>query len=336
MTVDDRRNILSQALLGTVDSGRQAWLAERRTGIGGSEAAAVLGLSKFDTPVTVWMNKTGRSAPKKTTLRMAFGSINEEDVADMYTIVTGRKVQRYNRMVHRGCLLGNFDRLVIPDGAKVAAHMGEVRTDTLLECKCSDSDWGGEVPLYYQIQVQHYMGLEPRLLHADVACYFRMKDEFRVFRVERDDKTIAYMQERLAEWWDRHVVHDRIPEPVNGADCRLLWERSTKGSKVTATAEIKEKLDGFNALKLAERNAKKEAELLKNDIEAFMKDNEVLVDAAGKPLATWRSGAEKTVTAVDWELVAKSLGATPEALNAAIDRFTTTETKVGDRRFLAK
>lgn len=336
MTVDDRRNILSQALLGTVDANRKAWLEERKTGIGGSEAAAVLGLSRFDTPVTVWMNKTGRAAPKKTTLRMAFGSINEEDVAAMYTILTGRKVQRFNRMIHKGCLLGNFDRLVVPDGEKVAAHMGEVRTDTLLECKCSDSDWGGEVPLYYQIQVQHYMGLEPRLLHADVACYFRMKDEFKVFRVERDDATIAYMQERLAAWWDRHVVHDQIPEPSNGNDCSLLWERSTKGSKVTATAEIREKLDAFKSLKTAERDAKNEAELLKNDIEAFMKDREVLVDATGKPLVTWKSGAEKTVTSVDWEQVAKSLGATPEALNAAVAKFTTTETKAGIRRFVAK
>lgn len=43
MTVDDRRNILSQAILGTVDANRQAWLEERKLGIRGSEAAVCHG-----------------------------------------------------------------------------------------------------------------------------------------------------------------------------------------------------------------------------------------------------------------------------------------------------
>lgn len=335
MTVDDRRNILSQAILGTVDEKRQEWLAERRTGIGGSEAAAVMGLSKWATPVTVWLDKMGKAPAKPTTLRMAFGSINEAEVATMYELRTGRRVQRYNRMLHKGCLLGNFDRLVIPDGGKVAAHMGEIRTDLLLECKCSDSDWGGEVPLYYQTQVQHYMGLAPELAHADVACYFRMKDDFQVYRVDRDDKVIEYMQGYLTEWWNRHVVGGEMPKPTNEADCKLLWERSTKGSKITVSFDIRQKLNEFVRLKGEEKAAKAGAEKLKSDIEAFMGDREVLTDSAGKPLATWKSGSEKTVSTVDWEAVAKSL-ASPEAVNAAVLKHTTTVTKVGERRFLAK
>ena len=39
---------------------RQAWLAERRKTIGGSDAAGIVGLSRYATPYTVWADKTGR------------------------------------------------------------------------------------------------------------------------------------------------------------------------------------------------------------------------------------------------------------------------------------
>jgi len=39
---------------------RQEWLQERRKGIGGSDAAAVLGLSKWKTPYALWLKKTGQ------------------------------------------------------------------------------------------------------------------------------------------------------------------------------------------------------------------------------------------------------------------------------------
>lgn len=132
---------------------REEWLAERKTGIGGSDAAAVLGISPWRTPVDVWLDKTGRKQPGEETEAMRIGAELEDFVARRYVERTGRQVQRFNRMLRRGCLLGNLDRLVVPDGEKVASHMGEVRTDTLLECKTSSRDWEGCVPLYYQTQV---------------------------------------------------------------------------------------------------------------------------------------------------------------------------------------
>lgn len=328
MTVDDRRNILSQALLGTTDANRQEWLAERRSGIGGSEAAAVLGISPWATPVTVWLDKTGRSAPKPSTLRMAFGSINEEDVAMMYEIQTGRKVQRYNRMIHRGCLLGNFDRLVVREGEKVASHMGTIRTDTLLECKCSDRSWDDGVPLYYQTQVQHYMGLSETLAHADVACYFRMKNTFEVFRVERDEDVIGTMRERLTAWWNEYVVGDKMPPPTNEADCKLLWARSNPGKTVTASDEVAAKLADYRRFKADEKTAKEAVGRLQSDIEAYLGDAEILVDTVGKPLVTWKSAKDSRKT--DWESLARALGAT----DAQIADYTTSTP--GPRRFVAK
>lgn len=316
---------------------RQAWLEERRSGIGGSDAAAVLGISPWATPVTVWLDKTGRSAPLEETEAMRIGTELEDFVARRYTMEKARVVHRYNKMIHKGCLIGNIDRLVVMPDQKIASHQGEIRTDTLLECKTASVEWQeGEVPLYYQTQVQHYMGLDDHLLHADVACLFLGKHKhFQVYRVERDDEVITYMQTRLTEWWQKHVVGDEMPLPTNEDDCKRLWARSNPGKTVQTTDEIKAILETLNAVRAAEKAAKDEAAKLQSDICAYLGDAEAIVGVDGKPLATWKSAKDSEKT--NWEALARWLysqnyvGSLSDDL---IARFT--ETKPGARRFLLK
>ena len=307
---------------------REEWLAERRTGIGGSDAAAVLGISPWSTPVDVWLDKTGRSAPKEETEAMRIGTELEDFVARRYEQETGRTVQRYNRMLHRGCLLGNFDRLVVPEGGKVASHMGEIRTDTLLECKTASRDWDGEVPLYYQTQVMHYMGLAPEIEHADVAVLFLVHKRFETYRVERDDEAIKVMQERLSAWWDEYVLGDKMPPPTNEEDCRKLWSRSNPGKTAQASDEVADAVKRYLDAQASEKAAKEIAASLRGDICAAMGDAEILVDAAGRPLVTWKSAKDSAKT--DWEGLARRLGATPEQIAEA------TQTTPGARRFVIK
>ena len=307
---------------------REKWLAERKSGIGGSDAAAVLGLSPWATPVNVWLDKTGRSAPKPETPQMKYGTYFEDYVAKLYTEETGRAVQRFNKMLHKGCILGNIDRLVVPDGGKIASHQGEIRTDTLLECKTSGMDWNGEVPPYYYTQVMVYCGLDDNLKHADVAVMYRHNLKFEVFHVERDDEVIKAMFERLTDWWNEYVVGDKMPPPVNEADCKLLWARSNPGKSVTATEEVEAKVTAYLEADAKAKEAKAEADRVKGEICAFMEDGEVLVDAAGKPILTYKSAKDSVKT--DWEAVARTLNATDDL----IAKFT--KTTPGSRRFTPK
>lgn len=308
---------------------REAWLAERRTGIGGSDAAAVLGLSPWRTPVQVWLDKTGKSSPEPETEAMRIGTELEDFVARRYMAETGRTVRRFNKILRRGHLLGNVDRLVIPEGEKIASHKGEIRTDTLLECKTSSREWEDGVPVYYLTQVQHYMGLDPQLMHADVACLFLGRKHFEVFSVERDNEVIDSMAKRLEDWWNEYVVTGKMPPPVCEADCRLLWSRSNPGKTVDASDEIVRELEAYKAAKAEQDAAKARADAAKDKVLAAMGDAEVLADPlTGKPLATWKSANDSSKT--DWEALARSLGAT----DAQIAQFT--EAREGTRRFLPK
>ncbi|MCM1277019.1 MAG: YqaJ viral recombinase family protein, partial [Lachnospiraceae bacterium] len=43
----------------------EEWLEFRKKGVGGSDAAVVCGISKYKSPVELWMEKTNRMPPQE-------------------------------------------------------------------------------------------------------------------------------------------------------------------------------------------------------------------------------------------------------------------------------
>jgi len=307
---------------------KEAWLAKRGRGIGGSEAAAVLGLSPWATPVTIWLRKMGKAPEQPENLAMRIGTELEATVAKLYTEETGREVRNHNSWLVDGCLLGNIDRLVVPAGKHSAAHKGVITTDRLLECKTSSVEWHDGVPLYYQVQVQHYMGLAPTIQTADVACLFLTRKHFEVFHVERDDEVIADIQARLREWWERHIVKGEIPKPTNEADVRILWSRSNPNKRITANDELARKIANYKRLQEAIKKREEVLSLRRDEIVTAMCDAEEIIGADGKPLVSWKTGKPSKKT--DWKSLAISLKPTDEQV-AEFSREVD-----GLRRFIVK
>ena len=73
---------------------RAAWLEGRRTGIGGSDVAAVLGLNPWKTPLDVWNDKLGLSEDKGMSEPAYWGTVLEDTVAREFQQRTGMKVQK--------------------------------------------------------------------------------------------------------------------------------------------------------------------------------------------------------------------------------------------------
>ena len=88
---------------------RTEWLKARRSGIGGSDVAAILGLSRYKTAVDVYEDKIVTDEPEDTQSQAAyFGSVLEDVVAHEFSKRTGMKIQRVNKMLRKGedgCLL---------------------------------------------------------------------------------------------------------------------------------------------------------------------------------------------------------------------------------------
>lgn len=278
---------------------REEWLQARRAGLGGSDMGAILGLSKYRTPVDVWLEKTGRAPGQEETLQMRFGTYAEEFVAQEYCAKTNQAVQRFTKMLHHPTapVLGNVDRLVVPAGAKVASHKGEVRTDKLLECKTASAfaaynadEWGAEgtdaVPMSYLIQCATYMALTG-CSYADLAVLFG-NQEVRIYNLKRDTELETEVIARATEWWNRYVVADIPPAPICDADVRALFPNSTAGKSVEAVEETLTMIEALRKAKAEIMQLEETADTAALAIKALLGDAEALT-LNGKPLVTWKS-----------------------------------------------
>ena len=132
---------------------------ERRQYIGGSDIAAVMGMSRWKTPLTLWLEKTGEieSTTNSNNEAVELGRELEDFVAKKFTRVTGLKVRkRQEKYTHKKYpfLVAHVDRII-------------VGSDELLECKTCSSykkdEWKDEdIPKEYILQVIWYLGITGR------------------------------------------------------------------------------------------------------------------------------------------------------------------------------
>jgi len=317
------------------DDGRTQFHAERLQGLGGSDLAVILGLNPWKTPFSLWQEKTQRLEPIDETLPMKFGSYVEEFVAREYAERTGQRVQRFNAMLShpQAPLIGHVDRLVIPDGQKVASYKREIRTDKGLECKTAsafaagrDSEWGpsgtDQVPPHYLIQSSAYMALTG-CAHWDLAVLIGNHD-FRIYHLHRDPELESYLLEEASRWWRDYVVSDTPPPPSSELEARQRWPGHTPGKVLDADPTLYTDLTTLARLKAEIRAKEKEEQALKDRILPALADAEV-VAWAGKEIMTYR--ANKASDKTDWKALADELlrGFAPEDRARYLADYTTTQ-----------
>ncbi|ARK40492.1 YqaJ viral recombinase family protein [Burkholderia pseudomallei] len=203
-------------LVKTNELSRDDWLAVRRTGIGGSDAAAAVGLNPYMSALELWLDKTGRSEglprpdPNDTTAPTYWGTLLEPIVAAVYTQQTGNKVRKVNAVLRHPTIpwmLANIDREVIG-----------VPDVQILECKTAGEFgtrlWRDGVPEYVQIQVQHQLAVTGKAA-AHVAVLL-CGQALEVLRIDRDDALIGRLIELEARFW--RFVETDTPPPADGSE----------------------------------------------------------------------------------------------------------------------
>jgi len=152
------------ALLNEITTER--WHELRKTGVGGSEAGAILGLSKYQSPLSLWILKTGRTEPDEGNENTEYGNILENPIRHevfpkYFEKETGTrpivlKPKYMWRSTEHQHMLANIDGFVHYNGKLYGL---EIKTGSSYMLK----DWGGrngeEVPDTYYAQVQHYMAV---------------------------------------------------------------------------------------------------------------------------------------------------------------------------------
>lgn len=208
-------------LASTLELSRQQWLAIRGLGIGSSDAAAAVGLSPYKSALTLWLEKTGRREPEDLSGKQAvlWGTVLEPVLANVYAEQTGRRVRRVNAVLQHAeqrHMLANLDREV--RCPKLGQGILEIKTASYH----SAPQWEDGIPIAYQCQVLHQLAVTG-LQWADVAVLIGGQD-FRIYRVERDDDKIADLIARERDFWAL-VRFDQPPPPDGSEDAgqALNW-----------------------------------------------------------------------------------------------------------------
>lgn len=318
---------------------REDWLKARKSGIGGTDIGAIIGMSPFKTPLDVYLDKIGQDDPQPMNEAMYFGTIMEGIVADEYARRNNRRVQRVNsilRHVDKDWMLANIDRAVVAEGTRARLDAsGKLQgASGILECKTASAykqgEWGRDgdddaVPATYAAQAMWYMAVTGQEW-CDVAVLIG-GNKYMDKRIERCDDTIKGMIERADEFWHGHVLAGIPPEPSNESDIKRLYPQSEPGKVVEATEELHNIINQLRDVRLTLKRCEAEESALLVMIKAMMAEAEA-AEYMGVTLATWKSSAPGRKT--DWKAVAFE-----NAVCAAhIEKHTKTTPAI--RRFLLK
>lgn len=212
---------------------REDWLERRRHGIGGSDVAAMLGISRYKSPISLWLEKTGMVEPEDLSDRepIYWGNTLEDIVAKEFSLRTGKKVKRKNALLHHPQhphMIANVDRLVIGERAGLECKTAGIRQAERWE--------GDEVPDEYYLQCQHYLcvtGLRKWYIAVLIAG-----QEFIWKEVQRDERIIAVLIEKEAEFWN--LVETKTRPEVDGsqatADALGRMMPNSNGSEIVLPA----------------------------------------------------------------------------------------------------
>lgn len=193
------------------------WLAVRKTGIGGSDAAAAVGLNPYKSPLELWLEKTKRDKhlpqpdDQDANEPVYWGRLLEPIVAAAYSLQTGYRVRKVNAVLQHpdpdlSWMLANLDREVIGSD--------EVQ---ILECKTAGEFgarlWKDGVPEYVQLQVQHQLAVTGKQA-ADVAVLL-CGQRLEIHRIKRDEGLIAHLIQLERVFWE--FVERDTPPPADGS-----------------------------------------------------------------------------------------------------------------------
>lgn len=206
-------------MVSTIDLDKKDWLRYRKMGITGTDAGAICGLNPYVSAFQIYQDKITDEIEELDNESMRQGRDMEEYVAFRFTEQTGLKVRKANAIFQNKehpIMLADFDRMIVglADGKRAG-----------LECKTvspySADKWAdGNIPLHYQLQVQHYLAVSGYDCWYIAALIFGK--EFIIRRIDRDEELIQNLITIEERFWNENIMKQIMPEPDGSDNCSKL------------------------------------------------------------------------------------------------------------------
>lgn len=287
--------------------------------IGGSDIAAIMGASKFQTAYDVWLRVTDRHETKDNPVlrrgrlfEPVLRTIAKEDLALAVESgpiiaweVEGVPLRASIDAIHAG-----------PDGREIV----EFKTAS----EFTRSIWADGCPMAYQLQVQWYM-LATKTMRAHIVALVGL-DDIRHFVIDADEHLQRKMMNAALDFWKQHVAQDVPPDMLGSAHAnKYLAEKfpTADETKVPADEEDELLLTELVAAQAARKEAEALEDMLKNRLKEKIGTHRGIYGKAAS--VTWSPSAERKT--VNWEAVAADANVSP----IIIEKHTTI--KPGPRVF---
>lgn len=264
-------------------------LEVRKTGIGGSEVAAILGESRFAAPFDVWLSKTqGWVLPETEDMRR--GSFLEDGIARWYANRYGAEglLDEHGTIRHKTCALA----LCTPD--RIVGGLARRLVSIKAPRRKTDA-WGepgtDHVPPEYVLQLQweHAVCASHGALAEEMHLAALLDGDLVVYHVRADLELQAWMLDYVERWWARHVVGGEEPS-LDGSAQAKAWLAKRFADRGAERAATPHEVRLMVELELAEREAEKwqaEVETLGNGLRLSM--GEAARIEAPNGVATWKA-----------------------------------------------
>lgn len=262
---------------------------DRKDYIGGSDAAAVLGLSRYRTPLDVWAEKTGAIArpDRSKELHIKLGHRLEQVVSELFCEETGLEVRRVREtQVHPKYpfLRAQIDRRII-------------KSSEILECKTTSGfnakEWeDDDVPSEYVLQCLHQLMVTGKE-RCHIACLIGGNQDFVTKVIERDDELIAELERKEIAFWENFIVPKVMPA-VSASDAGTLlalFPQAETEDPITLPSDVEAMAQRIKEIGSDKTGAigalLEEQDKLKNEIRALV--GEASIAVVGKYKITWKN-----------------------------------------------
>lgn len=299
---------------------KEQWLEQRRKFITGTDAAALLGISKWSSKLSVWLDKKGISAPTIENEAMFWGKKLERSILERYAEVQQCKLE----------FMDGYDLKTSECYPQLACSLDG--WNHTLQCpvdakniRQSSNDWGeagsDEIPNYYKTQLAVQMAITGAQM-AHLAVLFSGQ-EFKIYIIHRDEELINKIVSEAEKFWN-DFESDEMPQAGgNDTDTEFLKKHFSVAdeSEIEATEEIKNHAKSWMIVSeqikiLTEKKTEHE-----NIIRQFMGTASIIPG-----ICTYKNN--KNSVKIDWEKVAKTFASHPNYSEAVANA---TETKFGAR-----
>ncbi len=303
---------------------REEWLECRKSGIGSSEIATIVGLNPWETPYQLWRRKLGIDPPQEENFAMKAGHYLEDAVAQFWHDETGQDIIKSSA---GDWLIRDNDRpflQVSPDRTYWLLDMPRNNSNKgILECKTTQKTIDGDdLPKHWFCQVQYQLGVAG-YEHGSLAwlCSGR---EFGYRDLSFVADFYGWLVEEAERFWKDNIQGKQEPSAVSVQDVLLKYNRHTDGKSIEVSDEVFDAWKDLKDLRKQIDALEERRETLEGRIKLAFGDAES-ISYGGDTLATWK--APKASVKFDYKAYQKD--------HADLCKPYMTEQQ-GSRRFLLK